>query len=176
MIMSNFLWWLPSSPDLRNEESKPPRNSSFPEKKVIEGHKNALPPSTRDNLGNASASLAAAQSDYLRVDGVGLRKSLMPFNADYRECGPSTYTVMGVSMEEIKELGDFPDYAALSEVPLPKPYTNFEIDKARSRPYRPFRWAYHQNMCMSLQAISKCCLRLTTTSVVSNGARLVVRD
>jgi hypothetical protein len=39
------------------------------------------------------------------------------------------------------------DYAALSGVPLPKALPNFDITKARPRPYRPFRWVYHQHMC-----------------------------
>ncbi|KAF8242653.1 hypothetical protein K440DRAFT_106500 [Wilcoxina mikolae CBS 423.85] len=50
------------------------------------------------------------------------------------------------SKQEIAIYGDFPDYATLSGVPLPKPYTEFDIVKALPRPYRPFRWAYHQTM------------------------------
>lgn len=54
-------------------------------------------------------------------------------------------------MEEIKALGDFPDYSKISGVLLPKAYKEFDIEKARPRPYRPFRWAYHQTMCMLAQ-------------------------
>ena len=50
-------------------------------------------------------------------------------------------------MDEIKALGDFPDYEALSGVPLPEPYKEFDIKTALPRPYRPFRWQYHQTMC-----------------------------
>lgn len=49
---------------------------------------------------------------------------------------------------EIAAFGRFPDYAALSGVPLPCPYHNFNIATACARPYRPFRWPYHQTMCM----------------------------
>jgi hypothetical protein len=49
--------------------------------------------------------------------------------------------------EEIACYGDFPNYASLSNVPLPKPYEGFDIKMALPRPYRPFRWAYHQTMC-----------------------------
>lgn len=56
-------------------------------------------------------------------------------------------TPLGFTMEEVVALGDFPDYAALSGVPLPKPYKEFDFTKAKPRPYRPFRWAYHQTMC-----------------------------
>jgi hypothetical protein len=56
-------------------------------------------------------------------------------------------TPTGFTVEEIKALGNFPDYATLSGVPLPTPYTGFDIKTAMSRPYRPFRWPYHQTMC-----------------------------
>ena len=56
-------------------------------------------------------------------------------------------TATGFSLEEIKRLGDFPDYATLSGIPMPAPYDGFDISTALPRPYRPFRWAYHQTMC-----------------------------
>ncbi|KAJ3815730.1 hypothetical protein EV368DRAFT_70671 [Lentinula lateritia] len=40
------------------------------------------------------------------------------------------------------------DYFKLSGVPPPKPLLNFNVDKARARPYRPFRWSYHQTMSL----------------------------
>ncbi|KAG2421797.1 hypothetical protein HFD88_005773 [Aspergillus terreus] len=52
-------------------------------------------------------------------------------------------------MTDIKSLGKFPDYAALSGVPLPRSYLEFDINKALPRPYGPFRWAYHQTMSLS---------------------------
>jgi hypothetical protein len=57
------------------------------------------------------------------------------------------YTPTGFSTAEIKAMGDFPAYDILSGVPLPEPYENFDPAKALPRPYRPFRWAYHQTMC-----------------------------
>lgn len=39
------------------------------------------------------------------------------------------------------------DYFILSGVPRPKPLPHFDTDQAIARPYRPFRWEYHQNMC-----------------------------
>jgi hypothetical protein len=39
------------------------------------------------------------------------------------------------------------NYFELSGVPPPKPLPNFKIDEAMPRPYRPFRWKYHQTMC-----------------------------
>ncbi|GES64239.1 HRQ family protein [Aspergillus terreus] len=69
--------------------------------------------------------------------------------ADYRTAQDGTYTPTGFSVAEIKELGDFPDYAALSGVPLPGAYHEFDIEKALPRPYRPFRWSYHQTMSLT---------------------------
>jgi hypothetical protein len=67
--------------------------------------------------------------------------------ADYMTCEDERYTPTGFSVTEIKALGDFPDYAKLSGVPLPQEYPEFNIDTALARPYRPFRWGYHQTMC-----------------------------
>ncbi|KAF8894402.1 hypothetical protein BD779DRAFT_1609167 [Infundibulicybe gibba] len=41
-----------------------------------------------------------------------------------------------------------PNTFELTGVPLPQPLPDFEIDKAKPRPYRPFRWEYHQNMSL----------------------------
>lgn len=55
-------------------------------------------------------------------------------------------TATGFSVNEINRLGSFPNYAALSGVPLPSAYSEFNLTKAKPRPYRPLRWAYHQTM------------------------------
>lgn len=70
-------------------------------------------------------------------------------NADSKSCEATQYTPMGFSKRDIQQLGKFPNYATLSGIPLPSPFPDFDIDKALPRPYRPFRWNYHQTMCMS---------------------------
>ncbi|KAF2803952.1 uncharacterized protein BDZ99DRAFT_452380 [Mytilinidion resinicola] len=70
----------------------------------------------------------------------------LPMKTSYLDAGPDIYLPAEFSIEEIKALGDFPDYAKLSGVPLPQPYHQFDINKALPRPYRPLRWAYHQTM------------------------------
>lgn len=55
-------------------------------------------------------------------------------------------TPTGFTMAEIEAVGRFPDYAALSGVPAPAPYLDFNIKQALPRPYRPLRWPYHQTM------------------------------
>ena len=141
----------------RASTSKTPPRSLTPEKKVpgnvpppVE-YKDIYPPSRREALPNAAQSLPLERKKKLAgrdVDPNELGKSIIPFTADYHDCGPSTFTPTGVSIEEVKALGDFPDYAELSGVPLPEPYKEFNIENARPRLYRPFRWAYHQTMCM----------------------------
>ena len=83
----------------------------------------------------------------LKFDQQAFERSLLGFEEDYRTADDSKFVYSGFSVREVKALGDFPDYAAISEVPLPQAYEGFDIDRARPRPYRPLRWAYHQTMC-----------------------------
>ena len=49
---------------------------------------------------------------------------------------------------------EFPDHFARSGVPLPNPVPDdFDVDKAKPRPYRPFRWDYYQHMGASQLSI-----------------------
>ena len=141
----------------RISSARTPPRSLTPEKKVPNNapppadYRDILPPSSREALLKVSESLSSSQKKMIGRLEVSLEeftKNLIPFEADFRECGPSTCTPMEISMAEIKALGDFPDYSKLSGVPLPEAYKEFEIEKALPRPYRPFRWAYHQTMCM----------------------------
>lgn len=142
----------------RSFTSDPPQTDLKPEEKVptntpsTQDFRNDLPPSTRDALARLANPLPPAKrklSTKRDVSEEEIKENLIGFTADYRECDPKQYTCMGVSMLEIAALGDFPDYAALSGVPLPTAYKEFVIEKALARPYRPFRWKYHQTMCMS---------------------------
>ena len=80
-----------------------------------------------------------------------VKKNLIPMTQDYRSSNSDgLYTPTGYSIEEVKKLGDFPDYSVLTGVSHPRAYLDFDIEKALPRPYRPFRWPYHQTMCMSV--------------------------
>lgn len=72
----------------------------------------------------------------------------VPLLTELEDAKKTMLTPCGFSVGEIEAMGNFPDYAALSGIPLPQPYLEFDITKAKPRPYRPFRWAYHQTMCM----------------------------
>ena len=141
----------------RNSSADTPPRSLTPEKKVPSNappaaeYKDIFPPSSREALLKVAESLSTSQKKKIGVQEITeeeFMKNVIPFEADYRECGPSTYTPMEISMAEINALGDFPDYSKLSGVPLPEAYKKFDIGKALPRPYRPFRWAYHQTMGM----------------------------
>jgi len=54
------------------------------------------------------------------------------------------------SLGRVLSRNGLPDFAQLTGSPAPRPLYHFEIDRAKPRPYRPFRWEYHQNMCTSL--------------------------
>ena len=140
----------------RASTSKTPPRSLSPERKAPNNVPPAVdyidifPPSCREALVKVAESLPAERQQKiggLEINEDEFRKSNIPLNAHYETCGPSTYTPTGFSIEEVKALGDFPDYAELSGVPLPEPYHECEVEKALPRPYRPFRWAYHQTMC-----------------------------
>ena len=149
--------WIPVAPRGRRiSTSKTPPRSLSPEKKVPNNgpapvdYKDVFPPSSRETLAKAAETLSPSQKKQLlgrTVDEAEFKKNLIPFTTDYRECGPSTYTANEISVEEIKALDDFPNYAELSGVSLPEAYKEFKIETAVARPYRPLRWAYHQTMC-----------------------------
>jgi len=135
----------------------PPRSLS-PEKQGLPSNKassepdfsNAFPPSRREALADLSPDALkgpgkpATQLSQVPPDYAKRLPSEETWNADKQ---PDHVTATGFSLEEIKRLGDFPDYAALSGVPLPRKYEGFDISTAKARPFRPIRWAYHQTMC-----------------------------
>ena len=168
-----FAYICTSSRGRRISTSKTPPRSLSPEKKVPNNnppsvdYKDILPPSVRETLVTTAESLSIDQKLNLKGNGIDstvFRKSIIPFTADYRECGHSTYTPTEVSIKEVKALGDFPNYAELSGVPLPEAYEEFKIDTAIARPYRPLRWTYHQTMCM---AVPFLCIDVLTDSLRS---------
>jgi hypothetical protein len=137
----------------------PPRSLS-PEKKALEeqpDYTDAFPPSRRYVLGEIQTDLPkilGKSQRQLTATPPNSREDLQPLNVPTGDLKSPVFTATEFSTEEIKALGDFPDYAALSGVPLPEPYPEFDINKAKPRPYRPFRWSYHQTMCKLLELIS----------------------
>ena len=152
--------WVPNlSQERRTSTSDTPPRSLTREKKVPDNapppspYRDIFPPSIRGNLlalKSASKSLFSGlgtQSGKIDVDQLVTVNNVIPFEQDYREASSSTFTPMGVTVGEVKALGDFPDYSRLSSVALPEAYKEHKLATAIPRPYRPFRWAYHQTMC-----------------------------
>jgi hypothetical protein len=111
---------------------------------------NAYPPSRRFTLSAVAPHLLAKHSspDGGILPGNDEKKPIQaPLDVPFADWDPKAFTPTEFSKEDIEALGDFPDYATLSGVPLPQAYEEFVIGKAKPRPYRPFRWAYHQTMC-----------------------------
>jgi hypothetical protein len=133
--------------------AKTPPRSLSPSKKQVQGlnpnYVDTFPPSRRSTLANTAAKLSPEESlEEPPTTPPGLSHSMVPMETSYLDAEDSMYMPCGFSIKDIKTLGDFPDYSMLSGVPLPKPYPEFDISMALPRPYRPFRWAYHQTMCM----------------------------
>lgn len=124
-------------------------SNSLPEKNE---YISSFPESRRNVLEDLAAGLSSSERlklGDLSFDETTFTQNLLSWEEDYRKADKSKYSFVGFSVQEIKALGDFPDYAALSGVPLPDAYKEFDIDKAKPRPYRPFRWAYHQTMSLT---------------------------
>lgn len=112
---------------------------------------NTFPPSRRSALPESAKQMKSDQiTALLESDpsNILFREKALPTTRSYDlENDEPRYTPTGFSTQEVKSMGDFPAYDILSGVPLPEPYKNFDHTKALPRPYRPFRWAYHQTMC-----------------------------
>ena len=124
----------------------PPRSLSPSQKTEIPlevDYSDTFPPSRRSAL---AGILKDGELDEPAEDWT---KNMLRMEMPYLKADDAKRLPCGFSVKEIKALGDFPDYATLSGVPLPNPYPEFDINKALPRPYRPFRWPYHQTMCES---------------------------
>lgn len=129
----------------------PPRT---PEKQVLlrndktfDGWSNTFPPSRRYALAGLKMHGSGKSAYDLSEQPLDYTKQVLETQVPDVDALPDHVTATGFTLDEIKRLGDFPDYAALSGVPLPSAYENFDVQTAIPRPYRPFRWAYHQTMC-----------------------------
>lgn len=119
-----------------------PANETLPESASEADYTRVFPPSQRHVLSGLAPDIVR-DSKSLSTPGI----QLLGLESHYKLANSSTYVYSGFTIGEITSLGHFPDYAKLSGFPAPTPLANFNIDAARPRPYRPFRWPYHQTMC-----------------------------
>jgi hypothetical protein len=140
----------------------PPLSLSPKKDEAAEGlnepaYRDVFPPSRRFALAEAAPEFASRfpiLTGSLLQSTAEKRPKCIPIDVPFDEADAEALSPTEISVEEIKALGDFPDYATLSGVPLPKPYREFDIKTALPRPYRPFRWAYHQTMCQYMLPLS----------------------
>lgn len=104
-----------------------------------------FPPSRRHTL--ASLKLKDSTGSYENVPPEVLRKCAVPLARTTDWDQDNLYTPTGFSAQDIRTLGRFPDYSVLTGVRYPIPSgPEFDINRATFRPFRPFRWSYHQTM------------------------------
>lgn len=130
--------------------STPPRSLS-PDKKGSNSdqpdYSDTYPPSRRFTLAEIKDAAKKFKKPLNQLAQSPEKKTPQALDENILTTTRTVYTPAEFSSDEIKALGDFPDYAALSGVPLPKAYPEFDINKAKAKPYRPLRWVYHQTMC-----------------------------
>ncbi|KAF2144075.1 uncharacterized protein K452DRAFT_246230 [Aplosporella prunicola CBS 121167] len=132
-------------PRFLSQEKKDSSNSSSPD------YVDTFPPSRRFILDEVRPDIAEKSKYSLNYlsQSAGCQQTPLAIDANFSTAEGTAFTPTGFSVEEVRSLGDFPDYAALSGVPLPKPYPEFDVKRAKAKPYRPLRWAYHQTMSFS---------------------------
>lgn len=105
-----------------------------------------FPPSRRHTLANLKLHKAST-GPYLTPPPETLYKCAVSSTRTADMDQKNLFTPTGFSTEDIRALGRFPDYSVLSGTRNPQPYgDHFDINKAIFRPFRPFRWTYHQTM------------------------------
>lgn len=119
--------------------------------KAGQDYSDVFPPSQRPALSSFDSRFSHAHQN---VDISKLSRLVLRMDENYATASPERFIYSGFTVGDVLKLGNFPDYAALSEVPLPKPAKGFDIKTAQPRPYRPLRWPYHQTMCKNLSLAS----------------------
>ncbi|KAJ5665150.1 uncharacterized protein N7477_007598 [Penicillium maclennaniae] len=116
----------------KDSTAKTPPRSFSPEKKEPKSaispptYSHVLPPSRRDSM----LELEEAATPQCEVNESDMLKNMLPMTANYLTSSGKLYTPTGFSVDDIKNL-------------------DHDINKAIPRPYRPFRWAYHQTMSLT---------------------------
>lgn len=143
------LFWLVGLA-LRPEFSRKVRKDANQNLSTDQAFESTFPPRQREAVRQLSCSAYTKYQTVLTEPGpsqIMLQRKQFPTSGDKGVTADVQYTPTGFSLSEIEALGSFPDYSLLSGVPHPEPIQKFDIEKALFRPFRPFRWTYHQTMC-----------------------------
>ncbi|KAK4176799.1 hypothetical protein QBC36DRAFT_328519 [Triangularia setosa] len=113
-------------------------------------HLYTFPPSRRHILSSFPQFEKFSVADQAEISPQVLQARALTTTSKVDLAVNNFYTPTGFSTQEIRSLvGRFPDYAVLSGVPYPEPVpASWDIKKAIFRPFRPFRWNYHQHMAL----------------------------
>lgn len=148
ICVGGLMYLLPTAISLRNIRRHAATKTSVPagyprEKGIAADYSDVFPPSRA----HITSPTSTVQTTSVTSNPASSAAQLLKMSDDYRTADPSAYIFSGFTVGQIRALGSFPDYATLSGVPLPSPLKDFRIESAAPRPYRPFRWPYHQTMC-----------------------------
>lgn len=153
ICVGGLMYLLPGAISLRNTRRHAATKASVPagyprEKGIAVDYSDVLPPS-RAHIISPPSTLQSSpiQASSITSNPASSATQMLKISDNYRTADPSTYIFSGFTIGQVRALGCFPDYATLSGVPLPSPLKDFRIESAAPRPYRPFRWPYHQTMC-----------------------------
>lgn len=104
-----------------------------------------FPPSRRHTL--ADLKLKNSTAPYTTPSPDVLSRLAIPSTSTPDWDKDNQWTPTGFSTQDLRAMGRFPDYSVITGTRYPKPYgDHFDIKKAVFRPFRPFRWSYHQTM------------------------------
>lgn len=135
---------------LHSRSSRKAENDKKQNLSTDQAYESTFPPQQREAVRQLSNSTCRKYQAVLTGPApsqIVLQRRQMPTSGANGVTTDVQYTPTGFSLAEIQALGSFPDYSFLSGVPHPEPCLNFDITKALFRPFRPFRWTYHQTMC-----------------------------
>lgn len=104
-----------------------------------------FPPSRRHTL--ADLNVKGSTGPYTTPAPDVLSRRAIPSTSTPDWDKDDQFTPTGFSTQDLRALGRFPDYSVITGTRYPKPYgDHFDIKRAVFRPFRPFRWSYHQTM------------------------------
>src|ERR1700761_8729276 len=110
----------------RSSNADTPPRSLSPEKDPSNSQPNAseyvntFPPLTRENIPEAAAELPEDRRMVLEsstFDEKNWTKSILGWEEDFRIADPERYIYTGYKIKEIRAMGNFPNYSALSGIP-----------------------------------------------------------
>ncbi|KAH8652086.1 hypothetical protein BX600DRAFT_402504 [Xylariales sp. PMI_506] len=149
VVIGSIIYVLCTNPRVLKYLSSKSAGAHKPDDEKAEFHPSAIvfPPSRRPALAQVLPGSQIATTE-VKIDAAKLRSNQIPTTRTQDLNQKDLFTPTGILTQEIKALGRFPDYSLLSGVPHPQPAPDFDIHKTSFRPFRPFRWNYHQTMAL----------------------------